>query len=87
MPFLYSRHLDHRDGSVQSPYIFAYRLDEYPGGLVCVLRWKEVFGESSSFDNDVVSILIIFLSIPLVLIVILYITIYIKLKLQKIPGE
>ena len=52
-----------------------------------MLRWKEVFGESSFFDNDVVSILIISLPIPLVLIVILYITIYIKLKSQKIPGE
>ena len=35
-----------------SPYLFAFKLDvEYPGGLVCNLRWKEVFGESSSYHN------------------------------------
>ena len=54
---------------------------------MCVLRWREVFGESSSYDNYVVPILMIFYLIPLVLIAILYITIYIKLKSQKSPGE
>ena len=73
--------------AVQSPYLFAYKLVEYPGGLVCDLHWKEVFGESSSLYHYEVSILMIFYVIPLVLIAILYITIYIKLKSQKIPGE
>ena len=54
---------------------------------MCALSWKEVFGESSSYENYFVPILMIFYLIPLVLIVILYITIYIKLKSQQIPGE
>ena len=73
--------------AVNSPKLFAFKLVEYPGGLVCRLRWKEVFEESSSFDHYVVLTLMIFYLIPLVLIVILYITIYIKLKSQKIPSE
>ena len=70
-----------------SPYLLAVKLFEYPGELVCRLRWKEVFGESSSSDHYDVSILITIDLLPLLLLVILYITIYIKLKSQKIPGE
>ena len=73
--------------AVLSPYLFAFKLVEYPGGLVCELRWKEVFGESSSYSNYFGPILMIFCFIPLLLIAILYITIYVKLKSQKIPGE
>ena len=73
--------------AVFSPYLFAVKLVEYPGRLVCALRWKEVFGEFSSLDNYHFSYVIIFYSIPLVLIVILYIILYIKLKSQKTPGE
>ena len=56
---------------------------------MCRLLWKEVFGESSSFDHYVVPILMIFYLIPLVLIVMhsLHYTIHIKLKSQKIPGK
>ena len=70
-----------------SPYLFAVKLVEGPGGLVCEPSWQEVFGESSSLDYYSVSILIIFHLIPLVLIFILYIIIYLKFKSQKIPGE
>ena len=70
-----------------SPYLLAVKPLEYSGELACRLRWKEVFGESSSFDHYDVSILIIIDLLPLELLVILYITIYIKLKSQKIPGE
>jgi len=70
-----------------SPYVFAVKVVESPGGLVCALRWKEGFGESSSYDNYLAPITMIFGLIPLVFIVILYITIYIKLKSQKSPGE
>ena len=70
-----------------SPYLFAFKLFEYPGGLVCWLGWKEVFGETSSSVYYTVSILIIIDLLPLVFIAVLYITIYIKLKSQKIPGE
>ena len=73
--------------AVFSPFLFAYKLVEYPEGLVCARRWKELFGESSSSGNYFVSILMTFYLIPLVLIAILYITIYIKLKSQKTPGE
>ena len=73
--------------AVYSPYLFVFKLAEYPGGLVCALSWKEVFGESSSYDNYLLPLLMIFHVIPLVLIGTLYITIYRKLKSQKIPGE
>ena len=73
--------------AVFSPFLFAYKLVKYPGGLVCELSWKKTFGESSSYEHYFVSILIIFNLIPLVLIAILYIIIYIKLKSQKTPGE
>ena len=73
--------------AVQSPYLFAVRVIEYPGRLACELSWKEVFGESLSFENYMVPILMIFYLIPLVFIAVLYIIIYIKLKSQKIPGE
>ena len=69
------------------PYLFAYKLVEYPGGLICWLVGKEVFGESSFSVNYSVSILMTFYLIPLVFIAIHYITIYIKLKSQKTPGE
>ena len=73
--------------AVYSPFLFAVKLVEDPGGLGCWMSWKEAFGESSSFENYIVSLVLIFYLISLVLIVILYIIIYIKLKSQKIPGE
>ena len=42
--------------AVFSPKLFVTKLVEYPGRLVCALRWKEVFGESSSNRNYVVAI-------------------------------
>ena len=51
-----------------SPSLFAVKLVEYPGGLVCDLLWKDVFGESLSFEHYTMSILMIFYLIPLVLI-------------------
>ena len=35
--------------AVFSPCLFAFKLVEYPGGLECAQRWKEIFGESLSF--------------------------------------
>jgi len=70
-----------------SPYLFAHKHVEYPGRLKCTLHWKEAFGESSSYENYVVSWLVTFTFIPLLLIATLYITTYVKLKSQKIPGE
>ena len=73
--------------AVNSPELFALRLVEYPGKLVCDRYWNEVFGESSSFENYLLPYKVVFNFIPLVLITILYIIIYLKLKSQKIPGE
>ena len=66
--------------AVHSPYLFAFKLVELPGGYFCGIALAD-------YDNYLVPILIVFYLIPLVLIIILYITIYIKLKSQKIPGE
>ena len=71
----------------QSPKLFAYKLFEYPGSLLCEMRWNEAFGELSSIENYYVSILGIFFIIPLVLLAILYVIIYLKVKSQKSPGE
>ena len=70
----------------QSPELFAYKLVEYPGGLVCERHWNEAFGESWSIENYYVLILVVFFIIPFVLIAILYIIIYFKVNSQKIPG-
>ena len=69
------------------PDTMTYELVEYQEGLVCVHKWNEVFGESLSHRNYMVSVLIIFGYVPLVLIAILYMTVVIKLKSQNIPGE
>ena len=73
--------------AVNTPYILVHKLVEYPEKLVCELHWNEVFGNSSSFENYVVSDMVVFFFNPLVLITIVYIIIYLKLKSQKIPGE
>ena len=73
--------------AVNSPELFVHKLVEYPEGLFCENHWNEVFGESSSYENYIVSHVVVFVFIPLVLIAILYIIIYLKLKSQKIPGE
>jgi len=71
---------------VLSPYLFAMKTSEYRGGLKCRMLWNEVFGESSSFKDYFVAILVVFIFIPFVLIATLYIIIFLKLKSQKIPG-
>ena len=74
--------------AVNSPALFVLKLVEYPGKLFCERHWNEVFGESSpSFENYIVSYIVVFTFIPLTLIAILYIIIYLKLRSQKIPGE
>ena len=69
------------------PLLIANKLVEYPQRLACVWQWNEAFGESSSFENYVVAMFVVFRYIPLVLIAILYLTIALKIKSQKIPGE
>ena len=70
-----------------SPHLFALKLVESQGGLVCGWHWKETFGESSSFESYVLSPIVAFIFIPFVVIAILYIIIFLKLKSQRSPGE
>ena len=73
--------------AIYSPYLFVFKLVEYPGGLVCFDQWNEAFGETSSPANYLLVVFIVLICIPFVLIAILYLTILFKLKSQKIPGE
>ena len=73
--------------AVNSPELFVNKLVEYSEGRLCENHWNEVFGEYLSYENYIVSNVVVFMFIPLVLIAVLYIIIYLKLKLQKIPGE
>ena len=73
--------------AVNSPYLIVRKLVEHPEKLVCELHWNEVFGNSSSYENYVLSYMVAFFFNPLVLITIVYIIIYLNLKSQKIPGE
>ena len=74
--------------AVHSPYLVAFKLAVYRRGqLVCVLRWNEAFGESSSLANYFIALSVVLLYIPIAMLTILYSIIVIKLKSQKIPGE
>ena len=74
--------------AVHSPYLVALKLVEYrPGQLVCVWRWNEAFGESSSLANYVIVLSVVLFYIPIAMLTILYSIIVIKLKSQKIQGE
>ena len=74
--------------AAHSPYLVALKLAEYrPGQLVCVWRWNEAFGESSSLANYFITLNVVLFYIPIAMLAILYSIIAIKLKSQKIPGE
>ena len=73
--------------SVASPYVFAWKLTEYQGELVCSMRWNEAFGESLSSENFLLGLHVVCFYIPVALLSILYSIIVIRLKPQKIPGE
>ena len=70
-----------------SPELVAFKIVEYPGRLACEPHWNEYFERFFSLKNYYVSMIIIFVILPLLLITVLYIIIYIKLRSQKIPGE
>ena len=38
--------------AIHSPYLFASKLAEYPGRLVCLNQWNDAFGETSSQVNQ-----------------------------------
>ena len=72
--------------AIHSPYLFGFKLVESYGGLVCRWHWKEAFGESSSFQNYFLSVIVAVAFIPFVATAILYIIIFLKLKSQVSPG-
>ena len=71
----------------QSPYLFAFRLDEYSGKLVCARQWNEAFGDASSFVNYILAVFVIFFCMPLAVMTVLYFIIVLKVKSQTAPGE
>lgn len=73
--------------SIQSPYLFAFRLIGYPGKLRCGRDSSGAFGESSSFANYILAIFVVFLYASLVLMIVLYSIVVLKLKSQPNPGE
>ena len=73
--------------AVISPYLVAFKLAVYPGQLLCLVQWKEAFGESFSFKDYFLTLSVVFFYIPIVMLAILYSIIVTKLKSQKIPGE
>ena len=73
--------------AVNSPYLFAIEIVEYPEGTWCVLEWKKAFEESSSYASFALASYILFIYIPVLLLVILYSIIVIKLKTQVHPGK
>ena len=70
------------------PNLFASKVIESPEGLACVHDWNsDAFGESLSFKNFYLVVLVVFVYVPLVFIAIVYSAIALKIKSQKIPGE
>ena len=51
--------------AANSPELFTFKLVEYPGKRVCERHWNEVFGESLSFENYFLSLVVVFIFIPL----------------------
>ena len=54
--------------AIHIPDMFAWKLVDDQGRLVCEWRWIEVFGQSSSFSNYYFSFLIVLFCIPLFLL-------------------
>ena len=73
--------------AVTSPYLFAYKLIEYPERLACEKRWNEAFGESSSEAHYLLAPYVVFFYIPVALLTILYSISLVKVKSQKTSGE
>ena len=46
--------------AISSPYLFAFKLVEYPEKLACERRWSEAFGESSSDANFFLAVIVVF---------------------------
>ena len=72
---------------ISSPYLLTLKLETNEGKLKCVVSWEDTFGESSSFADYMLSVIVIALYIPLALLGVLYSIILYKLKSRRIPGE
>ena len=57
--------------ALNSPGLFANDIVESPEGTWCVIKWKKVFGESSSPASFTLATIILFTYIPVMLLVIL----------------
>lgn len=73
--------------AINSPYLFAFKLVEYPGKLACKRRWSETFGKSSFEADYFLGRYATLFYIPSLLMTILYAVIVFKVKKQKFPGE
>lgn len=73
--------------AVHIPHLLSFKLVENQEGLSCEHKWNDAFGDSSSFRNYAVPMLVVFWLAPMVLIAVLYMTVFFKLKSQRIPGE
>ena len=45
--------------AIYTPYLFVFKLAEYPGRLMCLLKWSEAFGETSSQANYFLAVFIV----------------------------
>ena len=71
-----------------SPYFAIVKLVVDPRGQPrCDVRWKEIFGESSSFAYYVITWFVTFYFIPTVVLIVLYSVILGRLKTQIFPGD
>ena len=69
--------------AIHFPYLFAWRLFESHGELLCHSYWKE----AQFRENYFLSLFVALDFIPFTVIAILYIIIFLKLKSQRSPGE
>ena len=73
--------------AVSCPQLLVWNFLENTEGLVCQREWNDKFRASSSIENYILVMIIVFIFVPLVLIAILYFSIAVRIKSQKIPGE
>ena len=68
------------------PFLFAFKVVEYPGKMVCEWKWNESFEESSGVFYFTLGF-VLFFYIPVVLLFILYSIILVKLKSRIHSGQ
>ena len=73
--------------AVVSPYLFAFRLVEYQGMLLCQQQWKEAFKGSFYLKKFTFSLHVTLINISFTMLIIFYSVILVKLNIQLYPGE